>query len=334
MRKALILISGGLDSMLAAKLIMEQNIHVEGINFHIGFAGDCPNKSAIFHKKNATENPHNATWVAAELGIKLHIIDAVDDFKRVLFNPQHGFGANLNPCLDCKLFMIHKAKAWMEQHAFDFLVTGEVLGQRPMSQRADCLPLAVALTEDRILRPLSAKLLAPTLPEREGWVKREALEAFNGRNRKPQIELAKRFGFKDFPQPAGGCALTDPNFCERLKNLWHCRGNKNYSLADIQLLKIGRHINFSANIILIIGRDDMENIFLERFATTKILLQAHNYPGALVLVEGAPNEEDLTKIAQIAAFYSKGKNAASVQVSIRKPHANENFVEVVPHHGQ
>lgn len=318
MYKALALISGGLDSLLAAKLVLSQGIHVEGINFFTGFTGDCLVKDAVFCKKTAEKISHNASWVAQQLGIKLHIIDAVESFKPILLHPKYGYGANFNPCLDCKLFMILEAKKWLDEHGFDFLITGEVVGQRPMSQRADTLPLAVTVTDDRILRPLSAKLLAPTLPEREGWVKRELLEGIGGRGRKEQIALAARFEFKEFPQPAGGCVLTDPNFCARLKDLWACRKNNDYSLADIQLLKIGRHIKFSTNLLLIIGRDESENNFLEKFAGKNILLQTENFPGALVLVEGNPTDDDLQKIAQIAAAYSKGKNADNTRVLIRK----------------
>lgn len=323
MRKALALISGGLDSMLAAKLIMEQGIQVEGINFFTGFTGDCPPKSIIFNKKACEKNHYNATWIANQLRIKLHVINIVDKFKAVMFNPKYGFGANHNPCLDCKLFMIAEAKKWLEENNFDFLISGEVLGQRPMSQRVDTLPLAVKLTDDLIVRPLSAKLLQPTLPEREGWINRELLEKINGRGRKEQIALAARFGFEDFPQPAGGCLLTDPNFCARLKQLWQVRHSNNYSLADIQLIKIGRHLKFSDNILLIIGRDEHENNYLEKYAATNILLQTISHPGALVLVVGLPNDAEIKKIAQIAVAYSKNKEAKVTEVLVRKPAGEE-----------
>ncbi|MCL5260561.1 MAG: tRNA (5-methylaminomethyl-2-thiouridylate)-methyltransferase [Gammaproteobacteria bacterium] len=309
MRKAIALISGGLDSLLAAKLIIDQGIYVEGINFFTGFTGDNPNHVL------SPDNTKNAAWVAKQLKIKLNIINIVDEFKPVLFNPKYGYGANLNPCLDCKLFMILKAKGWAIEHGFDFLVTGEVLAQRPMSQRKDTLPLAVKLTDDLILRPLSAKLLAITLPEREGWVKRELLCAISGRGRKKQIELAEQFGFKDYPQPAGGCLLTEANFCKRLEEFWQFRGTRDYSLQDIELLKIGRHIYFTPQIRLIVGRNENENRILAELCPDKITLQTKSHPGALVVVDGNPNSEELEKIKQIAVFYSKGKGAENIEVA-------------------
>lgn len=330
MKKALVLISGGLDSLLAAKLIMDQGVHVEGINFYTGFTGVRPHHVGPIFTKDPTAKPKNAVWVAEQLGIKLHVVDLFESFKAVLLKPKYGYGANINPCLDCKLFMIVKAKEWMEQHGFDFLITGEVVGQRPMSQRTDTLPLAVKLTDDRIVRPLSAKLLEPTLPEREGWIKRELLCDFSGRSRKPQIALAAKYGFKEFPQPGGGCDLTEPNFCKRLQELWQFRKSQDYTFADIQLLKIGRHINFSSTVRLIIGRDQAENTFLEKFATKHILLQAVSHPGAMVLVEGEPDDLELFKIAALAAYYSKGKSAAEVEVMLQQPLITPKKIIVVP----
>lgn len=330
MRKCLVLISGGLDSLLAAKLMIEQGLQVEGINFYTGFTGVCPDQGRNIYKKDAVKPPMNAVWVAEQLGIKLHVVDVFEEFKTVLHNPKYGYGANINPCLDCKLFMIVKARQWMEQHGFDFLVTGEVVGQRPMSQRTDTLPLAVKLTDDRILRPLSAKLLEPTLPEREGWVKRELLCDFSGRNRKPQIALAAHYGFKEFPQPGGGCVLTEPNYCRRLQELWQFRQSKDYTFDDLQLLKVGRHINLSSTVRLIIGRNEAENNFLEKFVATHISLHTLSHPGALVLVEGSPDNDTLREIAAVAVAYSKGKNAAEVQVLIRRPDATQEILSVVP----
>ena len=170
-RKAAALISGGLDSLLAAKLMLEQGIHVEGINFFTGFCVEG-HTHAIRKKDRAKPKRNNALWVAETLGIKLHIIDVIDEYKDVLLNPKHGYGANMNPCLDCKGFMVHKALEWIQQNDFDFLITGEVMGQRPMSQRKDTMPVVAKESGagDLLLRPLSAKLLPETIPEREGWV--------------------------------------------------------------------------------------------------------------------------------------------------------------------
>jgi len=184
-RKAVALISGGLDSMLAAKIVLDQGIHVEGINFFTGFCVEG-HTHAIRHKDRSRPKRNNALWVAETLGIKLHIVDVIEEYKQVVLNPKHGYGANLNPCLDCKTYMVTKAREWMEANDFDFIVTGEVIGQRPMSQRRDTMPVVAqdSGANDRLLRPLSAKLLPPTLPERSGWVNREALRGLNGRSRK------------------------------------------------------------------------------------------------------------------------------------------------------
>ncbi|CAL7964183.1 conserved hypothetical protein [Gammaproteobacteria bacterium] len=314
MHKALALISGGLDSMLATKLVMEQGIHVEGINFFTGFTGDH-----CYCFKQLEKEARNAKWVCKQLEIKLHVIDVVTEFKPVLLNPKYGYGANLNPCLDCKLFMISKAQEWMGQHGFDFLITGEVLGQRPKSQRKDTLPLATEITDDRIVRPLSAKLLQTTLPEREGWINRELLCNFSGRSRKPQIKLAARLGFKEFPQPAGGCVLTDENFCKRLQDLLDHRLDKNYSLDDVLLLRIGRHLRINSDLKIIVGRDKTENDFITMYQDKYILLQSISHPGALVLLDGKADAGAIQLVARLVAYFSKGRNAKKVDVAIRKP---------------
>jgi tRNA U34 2-thiouridine synthase MnmA/TrmU len=203
MKKAIALISGGLDSLLAARLIQQQGIHVEGINFYTGFCVEG-HTNAIRNRDRSRVKRNNALWVAEQLGIKLHIIDIVDEYKDVVINPKHGYGANLNPCLDCKIFMVHKAYEWIREHGFDFIITGEVVGQRPKSQRKRVMPVIAheSGAEDLLLRPLSAKNLPETKPEREGWVEREALRDFGGRSRKPQMALAREFGFEDYAQPA------------------------------------------------------------------------------------------------------------------------------------
>jgi len=325
MHKALSLISGGLDSMLATKLIMEQGVHVEGINFFTGFTGDH-----CYCFKQLEKEARNAKWVCTQLGIKLHVIDVVAEFKPILLNPKYGYGANLNPCLDCKLFMISKAQEWMRQYGFDFLITGEVLGQRPKSQRKDTLPLATEITDDRIVRPLSAKLLQTTLPEREGWINRELLCNFNGRSRKPQIKLAARFGFKEFPQPAGGCVLTDENFCKRLQDLLDHRLDKNYSLDDVLLLRIGRHLRINPDLKIIVGRDETENNFIAKYQDKYILLQSISHPGALILLDGKADTDAIQLVARLTAYFSKGRNAEKVDVAIRKHLENEQTITAMP----
>ena len=331
-RKAVALISGGLDSLLAAKLMLEQGIHVEGINFYTGFCVEG-HTHAIRKKDKKKPKRNNALWSAEQLGIKLHILDIIDEYKDVVINPKHGYGANMNPCLDCKIFMVSKAKQWMEENGFDFIITGEVIGQRPMSQRKDLLPVVVRESgaDDLLLRPLCAKNLAPTLPEREGWVDRDKLLDFSGRNRKPQMALAKEFGFEDYASPAGGCCfLTDANYSRKLVDLWQARNKKEYELDDIMLLKVGRHIRPAPHYKLIVSREDGENKFLngyrKQFATIEI--KSHN--GPLTLVDGVLSDEDIKLASRIAARFSQGREAESVSVKYTSLNGEETMLNIAP----
>ncbi|MBF0471267.1 MAG: tRNA (5-methylaminomethyl-2-thiouridylate)-methyltransferase, partial [Gammaproteobacteria bacterium] len=254
LKRAVALISGGLDSMLAVRAIQNQGIEVEGINFYTGFCVEG-HTHAIRNNDRGKEKRNNALWVAEQLGIKLHIIDIIEEYKNILLNPRHGYGANLNPCLDCKVFMVTKAKQWLEQNNFDFIITGEVVGQRPMSQRAATMPIVSGESgaDDLLLRPLSGKNLPPTLPERMGWISRAGLFDFSGRSRKPQIKLAKEYGFRDWATPAGGCCfLTDKHYSSKLQDLWSARGERAYNLDDIMLLKVGRHFRITPSFKVIV----------------------------------------------------------------------------------
>ena len=333
-RKAVALISGGLDSMLAAKVVMEQGVHVEGINFFTGFCVEG-HTHAIRSKDQTRLKRNNALWVAEQLGIKLHIIDVIEEYKQVLLNPKHGYGANLNPCLDCKVFMVDKARAWgfMEEHGFDFIITGEVIGQRPKSQRKDTMPLIAKESgaDERLLRPLSAKLLPPTLPEREGWVDREALHGFHGRNRKPQIALAESFGFSDWAQPAGGCCfLTDAQYSAKLVDLWQAHGHRDYELDDIMLLKVGRHIRPNERIKVIIGREEGENRYLTGYRHQFTSLHATSHRGPLALLDGQPSRADVELAARILARYGQGRDADQVSVAVTTANGVTEDVQVQP----
>ncbi len=318
MRKAAALISGGLDSLLAARVIQEQGIHIEGINFYTGFCVEG-HTHAIRKKDRAKPKRNNALWVAEQLGIKLHIIDIIEEYKDIVINPRHGYGANLNPCLDCKIFMVQKAREWIENKGFDFIITGEVIGQRPKSQRKDTMPVVARESgaDDLLLRPLCAKNLEPTLPEREGWVDRNKLYDFEGRSRKPQMALAKRFGFEDYAQPAGGCCfLTDAQYSHKLADLWKSRGERRYELDDIMLLKVGRHIRPRPHFKLIIGREDGENRFLEGYRKQYAHMFPVSHKGPLVLVDGETEQDDLQLAARVAARFSQGRNAEQVEVEV------------------
>ncbi len=317
-RKAVALISGGLDSMLAAKLIMEQGVHVEGLNFFTGFC-HSGHTSAIRNNKKDKPKRNDALWVAEALGIKLHIEDIVEPYKEVLLNPQYGYGKNINPCLDCKIFMVKKALEWMQQHDFDFLITGEVMGQRPKSQRKEAMPVVEKQSgaDDLLLRPLCAHHLPETKPELEGWVDRARLLDLHGRNRKPQMALAESFGFKDYAQPAGGCCvLTDANYSRRLEDMWEHRGHRDYDMDDIILLKAGRHLRINKKTKLILGRDQSENNFLEGYKRLFTHLRLKDFNGPLVLIDGESNKDILLTAASILARFSKGRDEVQVAVEV------------------
>jgi len=332
-RKAIALISGGLDSMLAAKTIQAQGIHVEGINFFTGF---CVEGHTHAIRKAHVSKPkrNNALWVAEQLGIKLHIIDIVEEYKNVLLYPKHGYGQHLNPCLDCKVFMVGKAREWMLENGFDFIITGEVVGQRPKSQRMHTMPIIAreSQAEDRLLRPLCAKHLLPTMPEREGWVDREKLHDFSGRSRKPQTELAGQFGFTEWAQPAGGCCfLTNEEYARKLGDLWSSRGARDYELDDILLLKVGRHLRPKPHFKLIIAREEGEANFLEGYAREFAALRPVSHMGALTLIDGElKDDSDLELAARIAGRYSQGRDAAQMEFEYTDRNGVSRLLHVAP----
>ncbi len=331
-RKAVALVSGGLDSMLAVRLIQEQGIYVEGLNFFTGFCVEG-HTHAVRTRHQERPKRNNALWVAEQLGIKLHFIDVVEPYQEIVLNPKHGYGAHLNPCLDCKIFMVHQAFQWMKAHDFDFIITGEVVGQRPKSQRKDTLPVVARDSEagDLLLRPLSALHLPPTRPEREGWVDRSRLLGLSGRNRKPQIALAQQFGFEDFSQPAGGCCfLTDPNYSRKLQDLWDHRQDRRYTLEDLILLKIGRHLRPAPAFKVIIAREEGEGRFLQGYRKRYISLRTLSHPGPEALLEGEADETALQTAARLVARYSKGRTDPQVTVEIETPRGDRREMQVVP----
>jgi len=250
-----------------------------------------------------------------------------------VLNPRHGYGANLNPCLDCKGFMVRKAHEWMLAHDFDFIITGEVMGQRPMSQRRDTMPVVARESGagDTLLRPLCAKHLPPTLPEREGWVDREALHDFSGRSRKPQMALAEHYGFEDYAQPAGGCCfLTDRRYSAKLTDLWQARGRRDYEIDDIMLLKVGRHLRPRPNFKIIVAREEGENRFLEGYRRNFVHLQALSHTGPLTLIDGQVDDDDLLLAARLTARFGHGRDAESVRVEVRSVDGAARILDVAP----
>ena len=332
-RKAVALISGGLDSMLAVRVIQEQGIHVEGINFFTGFCVEG-HTHAIRKKHKDKQKRNNALWVAEQLGVKLHIIDVVEEYKDVLLNPVHGYGKNVNPCLDCKTFMVKKAVEWIKEHDFDFIITGEVVGQRPMSQRKETMPIVAkdSGSDDLLVRPLSAQQLPATLPEREGWLDRDKMYDFNGRTRKPQMALAEQYGFTDYAQPAGGCCmLTDENYAVKLKDMWANRPTRAYELDDIIMLKMGRHFRLAPYLKIIIGREEGENNFMQGYKNQFVSIFPTSHPGALCLIDGEfKSDEEFKQVLGLVARYSQGKNAPEVTLTVRQMDGTEAEHSITP----
>ena len=320
--------------MLAAKVVLEQGMRVEGLNFFTGFCVEG-HTHATRNRDRARPKRNNALWVAEQLGIKLHFVDVVEEYKSVVLAPKHGYGANLNPCLDCKSFMVGRANEWRRERGFDFVITGEVVGQRPMSQRRDTMPVVARESGagDRLLRPLCARRLEPTLPEREGWIDRERLHDFHGRSRKPQMALAAQFGFTDYAQPAGGCCfLTNPQYASKLADLWESRGRRDYDLDDIMLLKVGRHLRPRSHFKVIIAREEGENRYLNGYRKRFTHLRTVSHEGPLTLVDGARGDGDLLLVARMTARFSQGRDAAQVTVEIVEPGEISRTVAVAPLH--
>ncbi|MHB8118584.1 MAG: 7-cyano-7-deazaguanine synthase [Methanothrix sp.] len=256
--KAIILLSGGLDSTLAAELMSREGLELLAVNFKTPFCL-CDRHSSNLGCGS------NARRVADALGIELKIINATKDFREVLQKPAHGYGANMNPCIDCRILFFCKSKELMEEIGASFIITGEVLGQRPMSQfrRQMNIIEKEAGLDGLVLRPLSAKLLAPTIPEKNGWISRERMLDIAGRSRKPQMALAKDLGINDYPCAAGGCLLTDPEFANRIRDLIK---HDELDMQNIDLLKAGRYFRLSPSAKLIVGRNENENKMLTMLA--------------------------------------------------------------------
>ncbi|MDE0310476.1 MAG: hypothetical protein OXI60_11710 [Acidiferrobacterales bacterium] len=331
-RKAIALISGGLDSMLAARIMQEHDIHVEGLNIFTGFCVEG-HTHAIRNKDRKKKKRNNALWAAEQIGIKLHIVEAIEPYKQIVLNPRHGYGANLNPCLDCKGFMVGMAKEWMEENGFDFIVTGEVMGQRPKSQRRSTFPVVARESGafDRLLRPLSAKLLPPTLPERARWVDREQLYELSGRSRRGQIELADRFGITEYSQPAGGCCfLTDEAYSRKLQDFWDHRTDRNYELDDIMLLKVGRHLRPTDDWKLIIARDAGETNYLSGYRSQFAHFSITSHSGPLTLVDGDIPDADVELAARVVARFGSSRDAERVDVRFTRTDGREHTLTVSP----
>lgn len=309
MTKAIALLSGGLDSILATRLILEQGIDIEAVNFMTVFC-TCTNKGkSCLASKSAADN----------LGIRLKVFEVSKEYFQIVKNPKYGYGRNMNPCLDCRIFMFKKAAEFMRTSGASFLITGEVLGERPMSQRKLAMRIIERDSglEGLILRPLSAKLLEPTIPEKEGLVNREKLLSIQGRSRKPQIQLAKKFAINDYPCPAGGCLLTDIGFSARIKDLMKYKSE--FTVNDARLLKLGRHFRFSKEDKFIVGRDEAENSMLEKLAQKDDLcFYPSDIKGPIAIGRGDFKKEHILLACSIVARYSGGKLNQQVKIKYRR----------------
>ena len=302
--KALALLSGGLDSTLAVKLILNQGIDVEAINFVSPFClcgkGGC-----------------GAAEAARRFNIPLKTMSVGEDYLRIIRKPKFGYGKNMNPCIDCRIFMLKKAKKYAKETGAAFIFTGEVLDQRPMSQHKKTLDLIEeeAGLKGKVLRPLSAKLLQETDPEKKGLVNKEKLLDIEGRSRRKQIELAEKLGIRDYPCPAGGCLLTYREFADKMRDLFEHK--KAVSLKDVALLKVGRHFRFGKNKI-IVGRNESENkILLQMKKEEDYFFEAQGCGSPVTLLQGPKTKKAIEEAARLTAYHSDQKTGR-VQVRFGK----------------
>lgn len=286
--KGLSLLSGGLDSQLAVKVLQDAGAEVECVCFETPFF-----------------SADSARRAAAALGVRLHVVDFTDDECRLIENPPHGFGGAMNPCIDCHATMIRRAGEMMASLGYDFVATGEVLNQRPMSQNRQSLGVVERTSglAGRLLRPLCAQLLVPTIPEAEGKIDRTKLLGLSGRRREPQFELARKYGVVDYPSPAGGCKLTEKGFGHRLKDLLEHEGLGERRL--VELLPIARRFRFDDGNGVILGRDSRENAILKGCADLGAIVYTVNCPGPTALVPGKPSEEALQRTSALVAAWSR-----------------------------
>lgn len=293
-RKALALISGGLDSGLAMYLVKRQGIDLTAVHF-----------PSFFSPLDASDAESPVNVLTRQLGVPLIVKPKGHEFLGIIRNPRYGHGKNINPCIDCRIYTFIKARELMEELGASFLVTGEVAGQRPMSQRRDAMRIIDKRSgcEGIVLRPLSAGVLSPTLPEREGIVDRDGLLGVAGRGRKPQLALAREIGLSGYSAPAGGCLLTDKAFAARLRDLLADREDP--MPEELELLKVGRHLRLRPGLKLVVGRNEAENARLDELSPAGILFRPEDYPGPTILASGRPDSQEETLIGSILNRYCR-----------------------------
>ena len=320
--KAVALLSGGLDSSLAVRMMLEQGIDVEAVAIKTPFCDfDCGKGCGQRVKE-----------VADELGIKLKTVYFGEEYLRMLKNPKYGYGSGMNPCIDCRGMMYNAAKEHMKKTNADFVITGEVLFQRPMSQNNRALHIIEKETgmECKVLRPLSARHLPPTDAEKMGLINRESMGDIKGRSRKGQLMLAKHFGISEPPNAAGGCLLTDPSFSKRVKDILdHCDDIP--TLNDIELLKVGRHFRITHDAKFIVGRNKDENEVIKALiADDDVLIEVKDYVGPTCILRCKNYDDSLgIKCAAIAVRYSDAPrhNLSKVSITMNR---DKSEVTVMP----
>lgn len=309
--------------MLATKLLMDQGIEVIPVNFNTGFCVTSVRRQTKSHKLPAKKLKNDALMTGEILGVPVHIVDISDTYMAdVVLHPKHGYGKAFNPCVDCRIYMLKKARELMEKHGAHFVYTGEVLGQRPMSQKKHKLELIEheAGLKGLLLRPLSAKLLPPTIPELKGWVDREKLLDASGRSRQKQLELVEKMGIPEYSQPAGGCCyLVDHNFAKRMKDTLKNNGWKEPDRDDLALLPIGRHFRFNKHFKIIIGRDEGENNFLNAFRNRYPNMLVKDYNTPLTILQGELTDEEIAWAARMTITYSDAPDDQPVEVILDIP---------------
>ncbi len=329
--KAIGLVSGGLDSILAVEIMKEQDINLLALHIINGFDQET---MRIRSNTSLDENKvflDKKTDMSKSLGIDVKIIDISEEFLEILSSPVYGYGKNCNPCIDCKISFFTKARELMSEVGADFVFTGEVLGQRPMSQRKQTMDLIELKSglKGLLLRPLSARIMAETEIEKKGWVKREFLLDIQGRSRKRQMGMAADFGITDYQAPAGGCILTDENYSRRLKDWFNHNAGKRLTLEDTVLLSVGRHFRLNDDLKIVVGRDESENEYIEKICKEGWLAFVAELPGPTVAVQGDLDERELKRVASVAARYSDAKDSSEVKVIVRRMD-NERILTVFP----
>jgi len=316
--RAIAAFSGGLDSILAAVHVHRLGVPIILLHVQHLFSADEGGRARIRAS-------------AAHAGLPLRIADVSAEHLEVIRHPRHGYGRGMNPCIDCRIFMLKVARRVMEEEGAQFVITGEVLGQRPKSQHLRALAQAAEESGlgDRLLRPLSANLLPDTLPVKEGWLRKEDLLSIQGRSRERQLALAAEYGVTEFPQPAGGCVLIEPTYAARVRDAFAHDGPENLGVDAFRLMKIGRHFRMSDHAVAIVGRNRGENETLERFQAGRIRIDPIEVMGPTTLIDGATTDEDVRLAAALAARYADHGDRPTIRMKVVEG-IGERTIDVAP----